>query len=69
MKTPEELNALKNQVEALSAKLAQLTDDEMKQVTGGTSFELTLPHKADCMSEAEIRGVEDKFLPGTIDYA
>lgn len=35
MKTKEELNALQNEVEALNKKLAELTDDEMKQVTGG----------------------------------
>ena len=35
MKTAEELKALKEDVEALKAKLAQLTEDELKQVTGG----------------------------------
>ena len=35
MKTPEELNALKNEVEALNKKLAELTDEELAQVTGG----------------------------------
>ena len=35
MKTKEELNALKNEVEALNAKLAVLTDEEMMQVIGG----------------------------------
>lgn len=35
MKTKEELNTLKNEVEILNKKLAELTDDEMKQVTGG----------------------------------
>ena len=37
MKTPEELNALKNKVETLNKKLAELTDEELKQVTGGVS--------------------------------
>ena len=36
MKTKEELNALKNEVETLNKKLAELTEDELKQVTGGT---------------------------------
>ena len=39
MKTKEELNALKNEVEALNAKLAELNEDEMKEVTGGDENE------------------------------
>ena len=35
MKTKEELNALKEEVETMNKKLAELTDDEMKQVIGG----------------------------------
>ena len=35
MKTEEELNALKNEVEALNTKLTELTEDELKQVVGG----------------------------------
>ena len=35
MKTKEELNALKEEVEALNKKLHELTDDELAQVTGG----------------------------------
>ena len=35
MKTKEELNALKNEVEALNKKLAELTDEELEQVAGG----------------------------------
>ena len=36
MKTKEELNALKIEVEALNKKLAELTEDELKQVSGGS---------------------------------
>ena len=32
-KTKEELNALKEEVETLNKKLAELTEDELKQVT------------------------------------
>ena len=39
MKTKEELNALKEEVEALSKKLAELSEDELKQVSGGLEFE------------------------------
>ena len=35
MKTPEELNALKEEVEAVSKKLAELSEDELQQVSGG----------------------------------
>ena len=39
MKTQEELNALKEEVETLNKKLAELTDEELAQVSGG-DFEL-----------------------------
>ena len=35
MKTKEELNALKEEVENLNNKLAELSEDEMEEVTGG----------------------------------
>ena len=35
MKTPEELNALKEEVEALNKKLAELNEDELAQINGG----------------------------------
>ena len=35
MKTKEELKALKEEVEALSAKLRELSEEELKQVSGG----------------------------------
>ena len=35
MKTQEELNALKEEVEALNKKLAELTEEELAQVSGG----------------------------------
>ena len=35
MKTKEELNALKEEVETLNRKLHELTDEELEQVTGG----------------------------------
>ena len=35
MKTKEELNALKEEVETLNEKLHELTDEELEQVTGG----------------------------------
>ncbi len=35
MKSKEELNALKEEVEALNRKLHELTEEELAQVTGG----------------------------------
>ena len=36
-KTQKELNALKKEVETLNNKLKELTDEELAQVTGGSS--------------------------------
>ena len=35
MKSKEELNALKEEVETVNKKLAELTDEELAQVSGG----------------------------------
>ena len=35
MKTKEELNVLSNEVETLSGKLAELSEEELAQVVGG----------------------------------
>ena len=35
MKTKEELNTLKEEVETLNKKLAELTEEELEQVSGG----------------------------------
>ena len=39
MKTKEQLNALKEEVEAVNKKLAELNEDELTQITGGVTFE------------------------------
>ena len=39
MKTREELNALKEEVETLNKALAKLTKEELEQVSGGTKQE------------------------------
>ena len=36
MKSKEELNALKEEAETLNEKLAELTDEELAQVSGGS---------------------------------
>lgn len=35
MKTIEELNTLKEELESLNKKLAELTEEELEQITGG----------------------------------
>ena len=37
MKSKEELNTLKEEVEMLNKKLAELSEEELKQVTGGVA--------------------------------
>ncbi len=39
MKTTEELNALKEEVETLNEKLHELTEEELAQVTGGVMMQ------------------------------
>lgn len=39
MKTKEELEQLKNEYESLNKKLSELSQDELKQVTGGGNYE------------------------------
>lgn len=64
MKTKEELNAIKEEFEALNKKLAELTDEELKLVTGGaTEFE-----NKDDINNQEIHIYKDEtnrnFRPG-----
>ena len=39
MKTKEELNALKTEVEELNAKLSELSEEELKEVAGGDWYD------------------------------
>ena len=45
MKTKEELNALRNEVEALSGKRMELNEDEIALVTGGADDSTAEPPK------------------------
>ena len=42
MKTKEELNALKEEVETLNKKLHELTEEELAQVKGGSAVDICL---------------------------
>ena len=46
MKTKEELNALKEEVETVNRKLHELTEEELAQVSGGVGTEGV--HVCDC---------------------
>ena len=64
MKTREELNALKEEVETLNAKLAELSEEELAQVAGGWVYqdiEISLESKN---SEEEKKGYNVGFFPG-----
>ena len=52
MKTIEELKAIKEEVEALNKKLAELTEEELKQVTGGALIEDDIKSKGDVTVES-----------------
>ena len=60
MKTPEELNALKNDVESLTNKLKELTDDELSEIFGGTAPELPATTLA-CGEYAAMGSPMDKY--------
>mgnify|MGYP003294615833 CR=1 FL=1 len=67
MKSKEELNALKAEVETLNKKLAELTEDELTQVTGGTDtyfFHIVKldPDKLD-LSIGVSKGVISQLIP------
>ncbi|MBQ0036895.1 MAG: bacteriocin [Firmicutes bacterium] len=52
-KTQEELNQLKEEYETLTNKLKELTEDELKQVAGGVTYDdaksgITMFHEGDC---------------------
>ena len=40
MKTKEELTVLKDEFEALNKKLAELSEDELKEVAGGVTLDM-----------------------------
>lgn len=68
MKTQEELNALKEEVETLNNKLKEMTDEELAQVTGGNiEQELKNLAKQHFLLEKESTG--EKFKDFLEKYA
>ena len=47
MKTKEELTALKAEVETLNMKLRELSEEELRQVTGGMTVPFEVPKGKD----------------------
>ena len=65
MKTKEELNALKEEVETVNEKLHELTDEELEQVVGGVLcgkayLAVTTPVMAGVVALAERDVLQDK---------
>ena len=56
MKTKEELNALKEEVETVSKKLAELSEEELAQVSGGA---LPFYDKRDLVLPGAERGIPE----------
>ena len=68
MKTAEELNALKNEVEVLNQKLSALTEEELEQVTGG-NIEQEIKNLAKQHFQIEEEGSGEKFKDFLEKYA
>ena len=56
MKSKAELNALRSEVEALNGKLAELSEEELKQVTGGLKSMLN-------STESSFNPKMNRFIP------
>ena len=61
MKTPKELNVLKNEVETLNKKLTALSDEELAPVSGGTGIEASQKSYSERVEELR------NFLSGKLD--
>lgn len=59
MKTKEELSTLKNEVETLNKKLAELSEEELKQVSGGLTQEEIEKFK----EQSKARALDEQLNP------
>ena len=64
MKTKEELNVLKEEVETLSKKLAELNEEELEQVAGGYEIFFYNSQKLSETGEEEIEKVAGGIAVG-----
>ena len=67
MKTKEELNALKEEVETLNKKPRELTDEELAQVSGGSVDPNDILVTSPAMNQGCYRCGQCTFTCGTID--
>ena len=63
MKTKEELNALKEEVETVSRKLHELTEEELAQVSGGYEIFFYFKKLSETGEEGK-KGNNVGFFPG-----
>ena len=68
MKTNEELNALKNEVEVLNQQLSALTEEELEQVMGG-NIEQEIKNRAKQYFQIEEEGSDEKYKDFLEKYA
>ncbi|MDO5445959.1 MAG: bacteriocin [Eubacteriales bacterium] len=68
MKTPEELNTLKEEVESLQKKLSELTDDELTQVTGGVELRPIPGYDIGVVKESNFVNPKPYIFPANPDY-
>ena len=61
MKTKEELNALKEEVETVSKKLHELTDEELAQVSGGSTSGIAKISQASPKESGSAVTTEDRY--------
>lgn len=57
MKTAEELNALREEVETLNRKLAELSEEELRQVAGGRVVQYVRCSNPECSEHRWNRAV------------
>lgn len=62
MKTKAELNELKTEVETLNKKLAELSEDELKQVFGGgAAVPASITEEEAQAVDKLTKGIQEKF--------
>ena len=65
MKTKEELNALKEEVETLNKKLAELTEEELAQVSGGSNGPIAINNDETVLKSPGLRSplINEDYFP------
>ena len=58
MKTQKELNELKEEIKTLNAKLAELNEEELEQVSGGRKKPTERPKKKEPAKKHGFKGIE-----------